>query len=109
MLPWQVDDNWAACDKCGKWRRLPETFLVTEDAEFVCAMTVRAHASLSLSISLFFLFVSLLALSVPGGVGPMTPPPPSMKVRASAHTVNAVREVTINQTADYAVREVTVK
>ena len=34
----KVEDNWAACDKCGKWRRLPETFLITEDAEFFCAM-----------------------------------------------------------------------
>ena len=33
----QVDDNWAECDACKKWRRLPGTFIVADGAHFQCS------------------------------------------------------------------------
>ena len=33
----EVEDNWAECDTCQKWRRLPGTFIVADGAPFQCA------------------------------------------------------------------------
>jgi hypothetical protein len=33
----QVEDNWAECDICQKWRRLPGSFVVADGAPFQCS------------------------------------------------------------------------
>ena len=33
----EVEDNWAECDVCQKWRRLPATFIVADGAPFQCS------------------------------------------------------------------------
>jgi len=51
----QVDDNWAECDLCQKWRRLPGTFVVADGAHFQCSDADRScedPEGLVLSLSL---------------------------------------------------------
>ena len=40
VLSWvllQVEDSWADCDLCKKWRLLPDTFVVEDGAPFQCS------------------------------------------------------------------------
>ena len=38
----EVEDNWAECDNCQKWRRLPGSFVVADGAAFTCSEANRS-------------------------------------------------------------------